>query len=84
MPTKKQIDLRDLPEHVQQEVYDFYLFIKQRALKKQSIVDAGENALPSEKAWPKTGTNPKKTKHGRRFSRRYCLCPLSFLGFESI
>lgn len=50
MSTKKQIDLRDLPEHAQQEVCDLYPFIKQRALKKQSIVEAGEYALPSEKA----------------------------------
>ena len=30
MQTLPQIDLRVLPESAQQEVYDFYLFLKQR------------------------------------------------------
>lgn len=47
---RKQIDLRDLPEDAQREVYDFYLFVKQRTLEKQSILQAGESALLSEKS----------------------------------
>ena len=48
MTTEKQIDLRDLPEHAQREVYDFYLFIRERALEKQGRSVAGESALLSE------------------------------------
>ena len=36
MQTIPQIDLRVLPESAQQEVYDFYLFLKQRYHLKQS------------------------------------------------
>lgn len=51
MPNQtKQIDLRDLPEDAQREVYDFYLFVKQRALEKQSISQAGESALLIERS----------------------------------
>ena len=48
MTTEKQIDLRDLPKHGQREVYDFYLFIRERALEKQVRSVAGESALLSE------------------------------------
>lgn len=67
MPTKKQIDLRDLPEHAQQKVYDFYLFIKQRTLKKQSIVEAGENALLSEKSLAKDWDKPEEDEAWQAF-----------------
>lgn len=51
---RKQMDLRDLPEDDQREVYDFYLFVKQRVLEKQkSILQAGESALLSEKSLAK-------------------------------
>ena len=46
----KQIDLQGLPENAQQEVYDFYLFIKQRVHEKQILYKAGESALLSEKS----------------------------------
>ena len=45
----KQIDLRGLPENAQQEVYDFYLFIKQRVKERETLYKAGESALLSEK-----------------------------------
>lgn len=46
----KQIDLQGLPENAQQEVYDFYLFIKQRVSEKEILYQAGESALLSEKS----------------------------------
>lgn len=46
MPNQtKQIDLRDLPEDAQREVYDFYLFVKQQALEKQSVSIKNERLL---------------------------------------
>ena len=50
MQTIPQIDLNVLPEDAQQEVYDFYLFIKQRVSEKKIIASAGESALLSEKS----------------------------------
>ena len=54
----KQIDLKGLPENAQQEVYDFYLFIKQRVQDGKILYKAGESALLSEKSlsedWNKT------------------------------
>jgi len=46
----KQIDLEELPENAQQEVYDFFLFIKQRVSEKGMLYKAGESALLSEKS----------------------------------
>ncbi|MCU7836239.1 MAG: hypothetical protein KZQ83_13440 [gamma proteobacterium symbiont of Taylorina sp.] len=37
MRTIPQIDLQELPENAQQEVYDFYLFIKQRVSDNQFL-----------------------------------------------
>ncbi|MCF6335237.1 MAG: hypothetical protein L3J12_05820 [Spirochaetales bacterium] len=50
MIAEKQIDLQGLPENAQQEVYDFYLFIKQRVSEKKIQYKAGESALLSEKS----------------------------------
>ena len=50
MLEEKQIDLQGLPENAQQEVYDFYLFIKQRVSEKEMLYKAGESALLSEKS----------------------------------
>jgi len=44
MKPLKSIDLSALPEQARREVYDFYLFIKQRCETKA----AGESALLSE------------------------------------
>ena len=50
MVAVKQINLQGLPESAQQEVYDFYLFIKQRVCDKGILSEAGESALLSEKS----------------------------------
>ena len=50
MQTIPQIDLRVLPENAQQEVYDFYLFVKQRVSEKEFIANIDEAALLSEKS----------------------------------
>ena len=50
MQTIPQIDLRVLPENAQQEVYDFYLFIKQRVSEKNLIASVDETALLSEES----------------------------------
>lgn len=50
MEAVKQIDLQGLPESAQQEVYDFYLFIKQRFSEKKIEYKVGESALLSEKS----------------------------------
>ena len=50
MQTIPQIDLQALPEDAQQEVYDFYLFIKQRVSERKIIASVGESALLSEKS----------------------------------
>ncbi len=44
------IDLSTLPEQVQQEVYDFFLFTKQRVENQQVPSKAGDCALLSEKS----------------------------------
>ncbi|MDD9856035.1 MAG: DUF2281 domain-containing protein [Gammaproteobacteria bacterium] len=44
MKPLKSIDLSALPEQARREVYDFYLFIKQRCKTRA----AGESALLSE------------------------------------
>lgn len=49
MAIADHIDLRDLPESAQQEVYDFYLFVRQRVLAEQADAEAGGRALFSEK-----------------------------------
>ncbi len=58
MESIQTIDLSKLPEQAQQEVYDFYLFIKQRVQERQALSKAGESALLSEKSlsedWNKT------------------------------
>ncbi len=53
MQTIKQLDLSALPQNAQQELYDFYLFLKQRHDEKEHSVTpkairAGETALLSE------------------------------------
>jgi len=50
MQTIPQIDLNVLPENAQQEVYDFYLFVKQRVSEKKIIDSANETLLLSEES----------------------------------
>ncbi len=63
----KQIDLRDLPEDAQREVYDFYLFVKERALERQSILRAGESALLSEKSLSEDWNKPEEDEAWKAF-----------------
>ena len=44
----KSIDLSVLPEAAQQEVYDFFLFVKQRVQGQEAVSNAGECAQLSE------------------------------------
>ncbi len=44
----KSIDLSALPEVAQQEVYDFFLFVKQRVQGEGAVSTAGECAHLSE------------------------------------
>ena len=44
----KSIDLSVLPESAQQEVYDFFLFVKQRVKGQEAVSNAGECAHLSE------------------------------------
>ncbi len=47
----KPIDLRDLPEDAQREVYDFYLFVKQRALLSEKSLAEDWNKPEEDEAW---------------------------------
>lgn len=67
MRTEKRIDLRDLPEYAQQEVYDFYLLIKQRVLEKRAISGAGESALLSEKCLAEDWDRPEEDEAWQAF-----------------
>lgn len=68
MPNQtKQIDLRDLPEDAQREVYDFYLFVKQRTLEKQSISQASESTLLSEKSLAEDWNKPEEDEAWKAF-----------------
>ena len=60
MAVEEHIDLRDLPEAAQQEVYDFYLFVRQRVLEEQAILAAGEGALLGEKALAEDWDRPEE------------------------
>ncbi|MCY4132776.1 MAG: hypothetical protein OXF39_09080 [Nitrospira sp.] len=44
----KSIDLSVLPEAAQQEVYDFFLFVKQRVQGQGAVSNAGDCAQLSE------------------------------------
>ena len=44
----KSIDLSVLPEAAQQEVYDFFLFVKQRVQGREAVSNVGECAQLSE------------------------------------
>lgn len=46
----KSIDLSVLPEAAQQEVYDFFLFVKQRVQGPEVVSNAGDCAHLSENA----------------------------------
>ena len=67
MISVKQIDLQGLPENAQQEVYDFYLFIKQRVSEKQILYKAGESALLSEKSLSEDWDKAEEDKAWQEF-----------------
>ena len=54
----EQFDLSVLPKHAQRELYDFYLFLKQRHQEKKIQFKDRETALLSEQSlsedWNKT------------------------------
>ena len=67
MAVEEHIDLRDLPEAAQREVYDFYLFVRQRVLEDQAIVAAGEGALLSEKGLAEDWIRPEEDEAWQAF-----------------
>ena len=67
MAVEEHIDLRDLPEAAQQEVYDFYLTIRQRVREEQAIVAAGEGALLGEKALAEDWDRPEEDEAWQAF-----------------
>ena len=66
-PVEKHIDLQDLPEAAQREVYDFYLFVRERVLRERSIAEAGESALLSEKALAEDWERPEEDEAWQAF-----------------
>ncbi|MCY3727920.1 MAG: hypothetical protein OXF97_02835 [Nitrospira sp.] len=48
MQSIKSIDVSVLPEWARQEVYDFFLFMKQRIEHQRELLNASECALLSE------------------------------------
>lgn len=67
MAATSHIDLRDLPASAQQEVYDFYLFVRQRVLAEQAVAAAGESALLSEQALADDWDRPEEDEAWRAF-----------------
>ena len=68
MAVEDHIDLRDLPEAAQQEVYDFYLFVRQRVLERpEAILAAGEGALLGEKALAEDWDRPEEDEAWQTF-----------------
>ncbi len=67
MAVEEHIDLRDLPEAAQQEVYDFYLFVRQRVLEDQAILAAGEGSLRSEKGLAEDWIRPEEDEAWQAF-----------------
>jgi hypothetical protein len=67
MAVADHIDLRDLPASAQQEVYDFYLFVRQRVLAEQAVAAAGEGALLSEQALADDWDRPEEDEAWQAF-----------------
>ena len=67
MQTVPQIDLHVLPENAQQEVYDFYLFVKQRISEKKLVSQIGESALLSEKSLAENWDNKEEEEAWKDF-----------------
>lgn len=67
MAVADHIDLRDLPESAQREVYDFYLFVRQRVLTEQSVAAAGEGALLSEESLAEDWDRPEEDEAWQAF-----------------
>ena len=67
MSAAKHIDLQDLPESAQQEVYDFYLFVRQRVQTEQAVAAAGECALLSEQALAEDWGRPEEDEAWQAF-----------------
>ena len=67
MTRTDHIDLRDLPESARQEVYDFYLFVRQRVLEEQGAAVAGDDALLSEKSLSEDWNRPEEDEAWQAF-----------------
>ena len=67
MAAPDHIDLRDLPESAQREVYDFYLFVRQRVLAEQEVATAGEGVVLSEEALADDWDRPEEDEAWQAF-----------------
>ena len=67
MAAPDHIDMRNLPASAQQEVYDFYLLVRQRVLKEQPVTAAGEGALLSEEALADDWGRPEEDETWQAF-----------------
>lgn len=67
MAVADHIDLRDLPASAQQEVYDFYLFVRQRVLAEQAVATAGEGAMLREQALAEDWGRPEEDEAWKAF-----------------
>lgn len=69
MAKTDHIDLRDLPKSARQEVYDFYVFVRQRVLKEQAAAAADEGALLSEKGLVEDWNRPEEDEAWQAFQQ---------------
>ena len=67
MARTDHIDLRDLPESARKEVYDFYLFVRQRVREDETVATAGESALLSEQGLAEDWNRPEEDEAWRAF-----------------
>lgn len=59
MLTIKQFDLSILPENAQIELYDFYLFLKQRYTTQENTIKSNSSTLKIENIFPRKLENIK-------------------------
>ncbi len=67
MQTIPKIDLKGLPENAQQEVYDFYCFIKQRVQEDKIIRQIDETTLLSQSSLAQDWDNEEEDKAWKEF-----------------
>lgn len=61
MHTVEKVDLSVLPEKAQEELYDFFLFLKQRYQNEKATLHK-QNKTAEHKAWQTIIENNKKRK----------------------